>query len=215
MPEEKIFYRRHLPHFQPPGATLFATFRLYNSLPSAVIERLIHEAEMLESTFATLSPTERPHHALEARKKMFAQWDLALHQQQGESQWLARDEVAKIVADALHYLDEKKYELIAYCIMSNHVHVVFKPLVKQQDKQGEHYYPLGEIMQSIKGFTAWQANRSLERKGPFWQDESYDHVVRDERELQKIVEYVLMNPVKAKLVESPDMWKWSYCKFNL
>ncbi len=210
MPEEKIFYRRQLPHFQPPGAILFVTFRLYNSLPSVVIERLVQDVEALERALIATDPSQSPGDALEARKKLFAQWD-ATH---GGSRWLERDEIAQIVADAMHYLDDKKYELIAYCIMPNHVHVVFKPLIKEQDEQGEHYYLLQEIMQSLKGFTAWKINRILSQKGPFWQEESYDHVVRDEYELKRVVEYVLMNPVKAGLVENPDMWKWSYCKFS-
>ncbi|MBO9368155.1 MAG: transposase [Chloroflexi bacterium] len=215
MPEEKIFYRRHLPHFQPPGAILFVTFRLYNSLPSDVIERLIQESEALERSFVSMEPSQHLPHILEAKKKMFAKWDAVLDQLRPGPRWLENDEIAQIVADALHYLDGKKYELIAYCIMPNHVHVVFKPLIKTQDEQGEYYYPVYEIMRSLKGFTAWKINRILNQKGAFWQEESYDHVVRDESELQRIVEYVLMNPVKAGLVESPEMWKWSYYKFTL
>ena len=146
---------------------------------------------------------------------MFAQWDGALNQLDKGPRWLERSEIATIVADAMHYLDHRKYDLIAYCIMPNHVHVIFKPLIKAQDEQGEHYYPLREIMQSLKGFTAWKINRILKQKGPFWQEESYDHFVRDNGELQRIVEYVLMNPVKAGLVDNPEFWKWSYYKFSV
>ncbi len=108
----------------------------------------------------------------------------------------------------MHYLDGRKYALIAYCIMPNHVHVVFEPLLEKP----EHYYSLGNIMQSLKGYTAWQANQILGRKGAFWQDESYDHVVRDDQELQRIIEYTLQNPVKAGLVENAEDWKRSYLK---
>lgn len=209
MAEDKIFYRRHLPHFQPPGAILFVTFRLYNSLPLAVIEALRQEVEILEKAFMNLSVPERQRQAYEARKKMFAKWDAALDQEQQTERWLQRDDIAKIVANAMHYLDGKKYNLTAYCIMPNHVHIVFEPLLEKP----EQYYSLSNIMQSLKGYTAWQANQILGRKGAFWQDESYDHVVRNEQELQRIVEYVLMNPVKAGLVRQPEDWKWSYYKF--
>lgn len=208
MAEDKIFYRRHLPHFQPPGAILFVTFRLYNSLPLPVIESLLQEAEALEKVFLNLPVPERRQEAYQAQKKMFAKWDAALDHEQQSERWLQRDEIAKVVADSMHYLDGKKYDLIAYCIMPNHVHIVFEPLLEKP----ERYYSLGSIMQSLKGYTAWKAHQILGRKGAFWQDESYDHVVRDNQELQRIIDYTLQNPVKAGLVESAEEWKWSYLK---
>ena len=65
-------------------------------------------------------------------------------------------------------------------------------------------------MQDIKKFTAREANKVLDRKGKFWQHESYDHVVRDQKELREIVKYILNNPVKAGLCEDIDKWKWNY-----
>jgi REP-associated tyrosine transposase len=65
-------------------------------------------------------------------------------------------------------------------------------------------------MKSLKGFTAWECNRALGRKGTFWQQESYDHVIRDSAEFQRIVRYVLNNPVKAGLVKDWREWKWNY-----
>ena len=71
-------------------------------------------------------------------------------------------------------------------------------------------YPLKRIMQSLKRYTARQANKVLERKGAFWQAESYDHVVRDADELVRIVQYVINNPVKAGLVSYWEAWPWTY-----
>jgi putative transposase len=68
-------------------------------------------------------------------------------------------------------------------------------------------------MQSLKRHTARQANILLGRKGAFWQDESYDRVIRDHDEYIRIVHYVLENPVKARLVSKWDDWKGTYCKF--
>jgi REP element-mobilizing transposase RayT len=104
--------------------------------------------------------------------------------------------------------------------MSNHVHTVFSPFLAEKDL-GEILSPAGlvfmsknppldAIMKSLKGYSAWEANRALGRKGTFWEQESYDHVVRDDAEFRRIVNYVLNNPVKAGLVKDWRQWKWSY-----
>jgi putative transposase len=67
-------------------------------------------------------------------------------------------------------------------------------------------------MHSLKGYTAYEGNRLLGRKGAFWEHESYDHYVRDEEELERIVAYVLSNPLKAGLVTDWKAWPWSYCR---
>jgi putative transposase len=90
--------------------------------------------------------------------------------------------------------------------MPNHVHLVIADNVKRSDAS------LYRILQQLKSYTAVQANKLLNRGGAFWQHESYDHVVRDGEELERIVRYVLNNPVKAGLVEDWQNWNWSYCK---
>ena len=65
-------------------------------------------------------------------------------------------------------------------------------------------------MQSLKGYTARKANHILGRSGAFWHHESYDHCVRNPNEWQRIVSYVLNNPVKAGLVDEWENWRWSY-----
>ena len=90
------------------------------------------------------------------------------------------------------------YELHAWVIMPNHVHVVFQPLAA-----------LPTIMRWLKGRTSRVANQILNRTGtPFWQEESFDHWVRSE-ELQYLIEYVESNPVKAGLVKTKEQWRWS------
>jgi putative transposase len=66
----------------------------------------------------------------------------------------------------------------------------------------------------LKGVTAKRAKRllSLEVKA-FWQDESYDHWIRSDNELQKLIRYVEWNPVKAGLVGSIEEWPWSSAHF--
>jgi len=79
---------------------------------------------------------------------------------------------------------------------------------------GSHH-SVSSIMRSLKGRTARQANLVIGRRGTFWQHENYDHVVRDEGELGRIITYVLENPVKARLVQARDEWRWSYSKYEL
>ncbi len=74
--------------------------------------------------------------------------------------------------------------------------MIYTPL-EQED--GAHI-DNARTLQSLKGYTARQANRILQREGAFRQAESYDRVVRDAAELERIVVYVLNNPVKAGLV---------------
>ncbi len=121
--------------------------------------------------------------------------------------WLADSRVADIVAGSLRFWDNKRYKLFAYSIMPNHVHAVLSSLASE-----EGYYSLAKILYTIKRFTATRANLALCRSGTFWQHESYDHVVRDESELLRVVKYVVNNPVKAGLVSQPDQWPWSYWK---
>ncbi len=67
-------------------------------------------------------------------------------------------------------------------------------------------------MKRIKGPTAIYANRLLNRSGRFWQKESYDRCVRDEREYKNVVAYILENPVKARLVKTWDEYPFTYMK---
>ncbi len=88
--------------------------------------------------------------------------------------------------------------------MPNHIHVILEPRI-----------PLADILRWLKGRTGRVANRLVGRTGkPFWQDESFDHWVRSEAELQELIGYVEGNPVKAKLVEAEDQWPWSSARLR-
>ena len=64
-------------------------------------------------------------------------------------------------------------------------------------------------MHSLKSYTAHRANQLLQRTGAFWQRESYDHWVRDDDELERIVSYIARNPVTAGLCAEPHLWRYS------
>ncbi len=202
-------YKRHLPHIQPPDATLFVTIRLAGSIPGAVLERLKMEAEEREKHLKqTAVPAELPRLLYEEQKRQFGRFDAILDKAETGPLWLSQPEIARIVVEAIHYRDEKVYDLDASTVMSNHAHLVLRPL----ETENGRYHPLQKIMHSFKRHTARQANKILGREGVFWQRESYDHVVRSRQEWERIVAYVINNPVKAGLVEFWEDWPWTYLK---
>ncbi len=137
-------------------------------------------------------------------KKYFAEIDTMLHIQK-EVRYLADERAAKIVSDAINHRNEQVYTLYSYCIMPNHVHMLI-----HLDKLN---IPLDNIMHSLKLYTAVECNKILNRTGKkFWHGESFDHIVRSQTELNNIINYILMNPVQAKLVENYKDWKWLYVR---
>src|ERR1035438_9028558 len=163
------FSQRRLPHWRPDGKPLFLTWHLHGSLP--------------HNRFP-------PPGALSAGKA-FVWMDRYLDEARYGPNWLKRDELARIVVDALRYASDtlRYFDLSAYVVMPNHVHVLLLPLVDA-----------GKLLHSVKGFSAREANKLLARSGePFWQRESYDHWVRNETEFERIRRYIEDNPVRAGL----------------
>ena len=226
----KPFYRRNLPHIQPPGATFFVTFHLAGSLPRAVLQQWKTEKYQLQAEKSHLLksqdishlesvkdiPFEQKQEHHEWKQQWFRKFEKTLDNAHSGPLWLKDDQIARVVAESLHYRDGKVYRLDAYCIMANHVHVVFAPLAIQPSREPQtnslRYNTLASIMQSLKGYTARKANQLLGRSGTFWHHESYDHSVRNTSEWQRIITYVLNNPVKAGLINDWEKWRWSYCR---
>ena len=113
--------------------------------------------------------------------------------------FLRQDAIANVVVESLHRGEELgHYDLASFVVMANHVHVLLLPKA-----------PPSRFLKSLKGCTAREANRVLGRTGePFWQRESYDHWVRDEREWNRISFYIENNPVKAGLVSRAEEYRW-------
>ncbi len=212
----KTFYRRKLPHWLPPEATFFITFRLANSLPQSVLQELLAERDRERKQIeAQFSGVRRKEAICRLEKKYFGHFDAWLDRcLEPSPRWLAEPRVARIVSNYLHKLDGERYHLLAYCIMPNHVHLLID--TRGFDFRPEHSgattsYPITDTLKQIKGTTARYCNQALGRRGTFWQSESYDHVVRDTSELKRTIWYVLENPVKAGLVARWQDWKWTYC----
>ena len=205
----KAAYRRNLPHLQPPGATFFVTFRLAGSLPQSVIQQWHEEGRWLER-----NPFGSEQHRLQFERRWFAKFEALLDAGNHGPLWLKNDCVAEQISESLHFRDGKYFRLDSFTIMPNHVHTLFKPLpikgANVLDSEEIEYYSLGSIMHSLKGYTAYKANRLLGLEGQFWAHESYDHWVRNSTEWFRIMAYVLNNPVKAGFVEKWSEWPWSY-----
>ncbi len=186
--------RGRLPHWESDRAKYFVTFRLADSLPASVLKALELERENILATAAEM-PAQPSRYKREKLLDLFDQTiDRHLDSGIGECH-LARPEIARMVAQSLAHFDDQRYRIFAWCVMPNHVHVVFSPIGTNA---------LAEIVHSWKSYSAGQANRMLGRSGPFWQREYYDHLVRDDADFDRVVQYVVENPAKAGLLD----WPW-------
>ena len=196
MPQPKIFYRKKLPHIQPEEETFFITYRLVNSIPVTKLKELEELFIIRQKNVKTNKEKYNEH------KRHFGLTDDYLDKSPNEPHWLKEDAIASIVAESLHFCNQKFYKLWCYCIMPNHVHLVITTL--------KNAPPLYTIMQKHKRHTATTCNKALKRSGQFWTHESYDHIIRNEEEFNRIVWYVINNPVKAGFVKIWQDWKWTF-----
>lgn len=191
------YYWRNLPHFLPLGNKFFITTRLVDSIPLEIIQKFELENQiaikLIEENYKNLD--ERKTEIGKQWKRNFATFDKYIDNYQGGNHWLKQNEIAEIVSESLHYWHKKRYDLIAFTIMSNHIHL----LIDTWDSEN-YATSVTAIMQSIKRHTSRQSNILLKREGQFWQHESYDHLVRNEKEFKNIIHYIAQNPVKADLV---------------
>lgn len=182
-----------LPHWTPDGAIYHVVFRLADSLPAVVLERYRRERDVLASEAQGNARPAAQEHLNAFLCECFDQFLDAGH---GEC-WLAQPGIAPLVADAIRHFESERYELHAWCIMPNHVHVVVRPHAG---------HALSRILHSWKSFSAQGSNRLLHRSGEFWQKESYDHIIRDPAALDRTIRYVQENPLQAKLPAWPWVW---------
>jgi len=171
-------HSRRLPHVYPRGKVLFLTWHLHGCLPSS------------------MAPPPGELTSVQA----FAWMDRHLDTLRTGALYLRQPAIAEIVVHSIHKgVKLGHYDLDAYVVMANHVHMLIQPKVSPS-----------HLLKSLKGATAREANKALCRTGePFWQKESYDHWVRDEAEFRRIRAYIENNPVKAGLVNSPAEFFWS------
>lgn len=217
-----IAHSRNLPHWRQPGATYFVTFRQADSLPRSVLDGWRMERETwlrahaiepawerpdparFQAAYAAVSPEERRNF----ERHLFHEFHLELDKCHG-SCVLRRGEQARRVGSALRHFDGHRLWLGDHVIMPNHVHALIQPCAG---------FDLSENLYSVKRFSSRQIGDALRgnvapgkpipalARGKFWQAESYDRIVRDEKELAAFRRYIAKNPEVAKLREGEFLY---------
>jgi len=169
---------RRPPLLYPRDKLLFVTWHLHGSLPHSLC----------------------PPSGKQTAGQAFVWMDRYLDTARTGPLYLGQEPIAALVQASIHYgAQHLYYDLNAYAIMANHVHLLVLPRTVPS-----------HFLQTLKGHTARQANLVLHRTGyPFWQPESYDHWVRDDGERESITRYIENNPVKAGLATSVEDYRWS------
>ncbi len=194
----------HGPHFQYENSIVFVTWRLAFTLPRHLRD-LFDSLKELPYPERQASLEELNHYNAHAFK-CFINYDRALGIYCNPGFSLNESHISKILRDAFHFMDGRRYELHAYCIMSNHVHLLIRSL---RDEQGDYQY-LCKIIQYLKSWTSRQINIQLNRKGSIWDNFYFDRMVRTVQAYENVVSYILNNPVDAGLVKEPAKWQDSY-----
>ncbi|QDU29106.1 hypothetical protein ETAA8_42130 [Anatilimnocola aggregata] len=209
-----LFRRRHLPHWDVDGKPIFITACLEGSISASGLTQIERYRTELEARPCPeeMSPTEWKHYKL---KLLFVLIDDLLDNHSA-ARHLADDRQAQIVQNAFLHFANIRYALLAFVVMPSHHHWLFWPdekwslsAVEQTRKNGSPRTPREIISHSIQSYTATMCNRVRGATGPYWQTETFDHWVRDESEMFRIISYIEQNPVKAGLTKRPEDWKWS------
>jgi putative transposase len=179
------FENGYLPHRDEPGLVQFVTFRLADSLPA----HLDHEWQPLLQ--------------IEDKRAQHIKLENYLDTGKGKCH-LRNRRIAELTEEALFYFHQQWYELRAWVIMPNHVHVLFKV--------GD--IPLRRIVESWKSYTAKEANRILRKTGTFWQSGYWDTYIRDPEHERRTIRYIEHNPLKANLVKMAHDWQWSSARYQ-
>ena len=183
--------RGYLPHYDCSETYQSLTFRLADSLPQKILTDLGVELKSCAPQFIDMQRRKLIEGYLDAGMGCCA---------------LKNSQVGAVVKESLTRFDGERYQLIAWCIMPNHVHVLIKPKVC-----------LSKIIQSWKSYSgkwALQHNEALCLGIPkdakrFWMREYWDRFIRDENHFYKVIHYIHENPVKAGLCVNAYEWQWS------
>lgn len=115
------------------------------------------------------------------------------------------------VLAAVTHFHGTRYELYAACIMPDHVHLLLEPFVKDRLENGNLvFHSLTEITHSIKSFTAHQINQLENSKGAVWERESFDRLMRSDREADEKYDYILKNPIRANIIRPEEDYPWNW-----
>ena len=183
--------RRRLPHWRQPGVSYFVTFRLADSVPQALLRQWQYErASWLRLHPQPWGTDEQREYEARFTNRMQEWLDAGMG-----ACHMRRPEVRAEVEVCLLQFDGNRYDIDAFVLMPNHVHAVIKPTAGSD---------LSTVLQGIKGVSANRCKKLLRSKSTFWMDESYDHIVRDAKELRIFRNYIAQNPNKAGLRPEED-----------
>ena len=214
----KTEYRQRLQHIQPIGASFFVTFRLYGSVPKSKLSALKESYKLKINAAKTIKDDHQKNLTIfNIRKEYLVAYDQLLDEIKRGPMHLADTNIREILKEQLHRFDNDLYNLVCYSIMSNHVHLVIDTSIQLADIQDDNqlemeYTQLDVIMKSIKGPSAWYSNKYLNRTGQFWERESYDIYIRNDKMLYNVINYTLDNPVKAGLVSNWEDYAGNYLR---
>jgi len=189
--------RGYLPHIINFQSTYFVTFRLADSLPTALL--LSWQNELQHKRILDKPQSEEFFYEYERKIEKY------LDNCHGHC-WLKNHDIASVVQNALRYFNGERYDLHAWTIMPNHVHVLFTVAANQT---------VSSILHSWKSFTSKQANKLLGTSGRFWQPEYFDRLITSSRQLEFTLRYILNNPVKAGLCKEFQQWPWFGCSSTM
>ena len=187
----------HLPHWETTSVIYHVSFRLADSVPECLIRQWNYERNRLLNIARSES---RILSNEEVRRLQFLYSDrIERYLDAGYGSCILREEIAaKIVKESLEFFNHQKYMLHSWCIMPNHVHTVFEMLGGTLQR---------EVLRSWKSYTAHAINKVLGRSGQLWQRDSYNHIIRSEKEYYNQMWYVWNNP--QCLPAEISKWRWS------
>ena len=196
----------NLPHWHQSGVTYFVTFRTEDSIPADVAKQWWqHRADWLRRRGIDLSKPGWKTAFEQLAPKLQGEFHNTFSRQYLESLdrgagacVLRKPECAQIVADSLMHFDGSRYLLGDFIVMPNHVHLLVCLLGDSE---------IEAICYSWKQFTATKLNRLIGRKGRFWQEESFDHLVRSAGQYDAICRYIAENGMAAKLASNEYLYR--------
>ena len=188
-------YTRHLPHWRQNGATYSVTFRLSDSLPKEKLDLIKSMRRHWEAKF----PPPRSESDWQTyAKTVTSSVEKWLDQGAGACHFKIKKFANELSRSILHFQDQQ-YFVGCYVVMPNHCHLVIRPNMGTD---------LENILGAIKGVVSRFVNKANGTRGSLWQQESFDRIVRDEKHLYRVIQYIGNNPRLAGLPKS--MWyRWA------
>ncbi|MGA0333691.1 MAG: transposase [Kiritimatiellia bacterium] len=183
---------RNLPHWTRPGSIYWITFRLADSIPKNKLDAWHRKREHWLRLHPKPWNSKTWHDYQLEFGERYESW---LDQGHGSCA-LARSDCREVVKQCLFRFQDQRLCIHDAVIMPNHVHVLLEPMQGQE---------LSKLMQGIKGASSRNCNLILGRSGTFWMAESYDHIVRSEREYAHFIRYIRENPGRANLRDG-EFW---------